>query len=268
MDFKDWYDKGYGWLLEALPSILIAIVVLIGGLWLIRLLKKWLNNILTRRKVNPSIRPFLLGLIGITFQILLVLAVMQIIGIRMTIFAAVIGAVGVAFGLALSGTLQNFTGGILILLFKPFRAGDTIIAQGQEGVVSSIQMFHTTVLSLDNKTVIIPNSKLSNEVIINISRQGMRRLDIEMKFNFDVDPEHVKKLIIDSINSTNKVSDNPPLKIGVSAIEADGFKLGIYLWIKAEDFEEIKFLLQQKIIEDLKAAGRQTSGKLINYDLR
>lgn len=260
MNFKEWYDKGYGWLIEALPNIAVAIIVLIAGLWFIRLLKKWLNNILTRRKVNPTIRPFLLGLMATIFQVLLVLSVMQILGIRMTIFAAAIGAVGVAFGLALSGTLQNFTGGILILLFKPFRVGETILAQGQEGVVFSIQLFHTTVISLDNKTVIIPNSKLSNEVITNISRQGMRRLDIEMKFNFGVDPEQVKKIISDSIHSTNKVSENPPLKMGVTTIEADGYKLGTYLWIKAQEFEEVKFQLQQQIIQDLKNGGVKLPG--------
>src|SRR4030095_938030 len=167
---------------------------------------------------------------------------------------------GVAFGLALSGTLQNFTGGIMILLFKPFRVGETILAQGQEGVVSSIQLFHTTVLSLDNKTVIIPNSKLSNEVIINVSRQGMRRLDIEMKFNYGVDPEHVKKVIADSVNSTSKISEKPAMKIGVAMVEPDGYRLGTYLWIKANEFEEIKFLIQQKIIEDLKGAGINLPG--------
>ena len=260
MNFKEWYDKGYGWLIEAIPNILVAFAVLFVGLWLIRLLKKWTGNIFNRRKVNPTIRPFLLGLMATVLQVLLVLAVMQILGIRMTIFAAVIGAVGVAFGLALSGTLQNFTGGIMILLFKPFRVGETILAQGQEGVVSSIQLFHTTVLSLDNKTVIIPNSKLSNEVIINISRQGMRRLDIEMKFNYGVDPEHVKKIIADSINSTNKISDKPAMKIGVAMVEPDGYRLGVYLWIKANEFEEIKFIIQQKMIEDLKAAGIKLPG--------
>ena len=260
MNFKEWYDKGYGWLIEAIPNILVAFAVLFVGLWLIRLLKKWTGNIFNRRKVNPTIRPFLLGLMSTVLQVLLILAVMQILGIRMTIFAAVIGAVGVAFGLALSGTLQNFTGGIMILLFKPFRVGETILAQGQEGVVSSIQLFHTTVLSLDNKTVIIPNSKLSNEVIINISRQGMRRLDIEMKFNYGVDPEHVKKIIADSINSTNKISDKPAMKIGVAMVEPDGYRLGVYLWIKANEFEEIKFIIQQKMIEDLKAAGIKLPG--------
>jgi len=260
MNFKEWYDKGYGWLIEAIPNILVAFAVLFVGLWLIRLFKKWTGNIFNRRKVNPTIRPFLLGLMSTVLQVLLILAVMQILGIRMTIFAAVIGAVGVAFGLALSGTLQNFTGGIMILLFKPFRVGETILAQGQEGVVSSIQLFHTTVLSLDNKTVIIPNSKLSNEVIINISRQGMRRLDIEMKFNYGIDPEHVKKIIADSINSTSKISEKPAMKMGVAMVEPDGYRLGVYLWIKANEFEEIKFIIQQKMIEDLKAAGIKLPG--------
>ena len=121
------------------------------------------------------------GALNILLKILLALALLQVLGIQMTMFAALVGAFGVAAGLALSGTLENFTSGILILLLKPFRVGDNIIAQAQEGTVTSIQLFYTVVLTFDNRTVIVPNSKLSNEVIINLSREGLRRMDIELK---------------------------------------------------------------------------------------
>src|SRR3954470_10993697 len=139
---------------------------------------------MTRRQLDSSLQPFLLSLLFTILQVLLLLTAMQIIGIQMTIFAALIGGIGVAAGLALSGTLQNFTSGILILLLKPFRVGDIIIAQGQEGIVQSIQIFYTVVVTYDNRDVIIPNSKLSNDLIINISQEGKRRLDLDIKLPY------------------------------------------------------------------------------------
>src|SRR6478672_7756185 len=144
------------------PKVLFGLVIVAVGLWLISLLKKWLTNHLLKKKVNSSVRPFLVNLSIVTLQILLGLAFMQIVGIQMTAFAALLGAFGVAAGLALSGTLQNFTSGVLILLLKPFRVGDNIIAQGQEGTVHSIEIFYTIVTTFDNRSVIVPNGKLLN----------------------------------------------------------------------------------------------------------
>ena len=136
---------------------------------------------MTKKQFDSSIQPFLMSLLFAILQIFAVIATMDVVGIRMTIFTVLIGGIGVAAGLALSGTLQNFTSGILILLLKPFRVGDTIIAQGQEGVVRLIQIFYTIVVAYDNKDVIIPNSKLSNDLIINISQEGKRRMDLDIK---------------------------------------------------------------------------------------
>ena len=196
----------------------------------------------------------------VAMQIILVLAVLQMLGVRMTIFTALIGAVGVAAGLALSGTLQNFTSGILILLLKPFRVGDNIVAQGQDGIVSSIQLFFTVVITFDNKTVIIPNSKLSNEVIINISRQGKRRLDMEIKFNYGFDFSKIKDVVIATLHGMSQVAGNPAPRIGVSVLDPDGFKVMINSWVEAKDFENSKLQIQQKVIEDLKAAGMKLPG--------
>src|SRR3954452_4412404 len=178
MKLDKFYDQAYAWILKVGPKILIGVVVIFIGLWFIRLLRKWLTNHLLTKGVTSSIRPFLVNLTITALQILLILGFMQIVGIEMTMFSVVIGAFGVAAGLALSGTLQNFTSGILILLLKPFRVGENIIAQGQEGTVTSIQIFYTILLTYDNKDVIIPNSKLSNELIVNLSQEGKRRLDL------------------------------------------------------------------------------------------
>ncbi|RZL15662.1 MAG: mechanosensitive ion channel, partial [Pedobacter sp.] len=158
---NDFYEKIYDWIIIKAPSVIIGIVVLVLGLYLIKWLGKWLQNGMHRKDVNPSLRPFLSSLLIITLRILLVLSVMQIIGIQLTFLTVLIGGISVAAGLALSGTLQNFASGVLILLLKPFVVGDNIIAQGQEGTVTSIQIFYTIVTTFDNRTVVIPNSKLS-----------------------------------------------------------------------------------------------------------
>lgn len=256
------YDKIYTWLLTVGPRLLLAIIVTFFGVWLIRLLKKWLKRAFLKRRLNASFRPFLISLIVTIVQIILILAVLQALGVRMTIFTALIGAIGVAIGLALSGTLQNFTSGIIILLLKPFRIGDNIVAQGQDGIVSSIQLFYTVVITFDNKTVIIPNSKLSNEVIINISRQGKRRLDMEIKFNYGFDFSKIKSVVSDTLKQASQVADNPAPRIGVSVLDPDGFRVMINSWVEAKDFENSKLLIQQKVIEDLKSAGMKLPGML------
>jgi small conductance mechanosensitive channel len=215
---------------------------------------------LRRTSESSSLLPFVVSLVSTAFQVLLILSVMQIIGIKMTVFAAVIGAFGVAAGFALSGTLQNFTSGILILFMKPYQVGDKIIAQGQEGTVESIQIFYTVVTTYDNKTVIIPNSKLSNEVIINISREGKRRLDVELKFNFGADFAQIKEMVNESIKNMQGILQDPEVRIGISSIDPDGYKILVSAWVEAHGFQESKLVFQERLIRDLKAKGLKLPG--------
>jgi small conductance mechanosensitive channel len=260
INLENFYDRAYNWVITFGPRILISIIVLFIGLWLIRLFKKWLLKVLQRRNIDPSICSFLQGVISIALQILLLLGLMQILGIQMTIFAAVIGAFGVAAGLALSGTLQNFASGVLILILKPYRVGDNIVTQGQEGTVTTIQLFYTIVLTFDNKTVIVPNSKLSNEIIINLSRQGTRRMDVELKFNYGVDFNQLKQIIERSIHDYGKINKVPEHRIGVSDVESDGYKVVINAWINAHGFEDTRYAFQQILIDDLKKSGIKLPG--------
>lgn len=213
-----------------------------------------------RRQLDGSFQPFLLSLIITVMQVLLILGCMQVLGVEMTIFTALVGAFGVAAGLALSGTLQNFTSGILILLLKPYTVGDNIVAQGHDGIVSSIQLFYTVMVTRDNRTVIIPNSKLSNEVIINISKMGKRRMDVEMKFNYGYDFEHIRSIIDKTLNASPLVENQPEPKIGISALDPDGFKVVINGWVAAFEFEDKKYEVQQKLVSDLKLAGVKLPG--------
>lgn len=260
MNLDKFYDKANNWVLTVGPRILVGIGVILLGLWLIGIVKKWMNHHLLKKDITSSIRPFLVNLIVTTLQVLLVLGFMQIVGIQMTVFAAAIGAFGVAAGLALSGTLQNFTSGVLILLLKPFRVGDNIYAQGQEGTVRTIQIFFTIMTTFDNRTVIFPNSKLSNEVIVNLSREGRRRLDIELKFGFGTDFRQVQAIVEKSIQAVKGLLNEPAHRIGLVSIEGDGFKVAVNVWTPAHGFEDVKLVLQQKIVEDLKAGGVRLPG--------
>jgi small conductance mechanosensitive channel len=253
------YDAGYQWLITYGPKILLAIVVFTVGQWLIHLIRKWLKRFFLSPKFT-QIRPFAEGFIAVTLQVLLVLLLMQVLGIKMTIFAAVIASFGVAAGLALSGTLQNFASGILILTLRPYEIGDNIITQGQEGTVSSIQLFYTVVTSFDNKTIIVPNSKLSNEIIINLSRKGNRRIDIDLKFQYLVDIQQVKNIITEVIQSSKNLLSEPQHRITVSSIDADGYHLLINVWTSAHGFNDTKYALQERIVDSLKRSGVKLPG--------
>jgi small conductance mechanosensitive channel len=260
MDINKFYDRAYTWTLNFGPRLIMALIVLFVGFWLVRVMRHWLNLYLNRREIDPSIKTFLYSLIITLMQVLVILGAMQVVGVQMTIFAALVGGVGVAAGLALSGTLQNFTSGIIILFLKPYRVGDNIITQGQEGTVTSIQLFYTTVLTFDNRTVIVPNSKLSNEIIVNLSREGTRRLDIEFKFNFGFDPEEVKAVMAKTLANSKELLTTPESRIGITHIENDGYKIAVQVWAKAHGFEDARMLLHRQLINDMKAAGIKLPG--------
>jgi len=260
MKLEKFYDRVYDWIISYGPRLILGILVLLIGLWLIKLLVKWLHMRMHKRKVDPTAKPFLLSLFGVALRIILILGVMQIMGMQMTLFTALVGAFGVAAGLALSGTLQNFASGIIILLNKPFKVGDNIITQNQEGTVTSIQIFYTLITTFDNRSLIVPNSKLSNEVIINISRKGTRRLDLEMKFSNAIEIDEVKDIIAKSIGKCTSVLAMPERRIGVATIENDGYKIGVNVWVNAHGFQDTKLAIQEQLLKDIKNSGLKIPG--------
>jgi small conductance mechanosensitive channel len=260
MDFQKLYTRGIDWLLLYGPKILLAIIVFFVGLWLIRILKKVIYKALARRIAHSSLVPFVVSLSITAFHILLALLCLQIAGFQLTLFAALVAAFGVAAGLALSGTLQNFTSGIMILLLKPFKVGDNVIAQGQEGTVTAIEIFYTVVTTFDNRTVIFPNNKLSNEVIINTSRQGSRRIDIELKFNYGVAFEKIKSIVEKTMTALPDLKKEPAYRVGISSLDPDGFKVMINVLTNAHGFQDTRYLVQERIMENLKGDGIKLPG--------
>lgn len=250
-NWDKFYAKLSDWAVMNLPRIALAIVVLLLGLWLSRVFSKWLRRTLEKKDFNASLRYFILNLIVIAVQILVVVFSLQIAGVQLTFFTAIVAGLSVAAGLALSGTLQNFVSGILILLLHPYRVGDTVIMQGQEGTVSSIQLFYTIITTFDNKTIIVPNGQLSNNVTINLSREGRRRLDIELKFLYKIEFDPVKELLAEIIKSTPDILQDPEPRIGILKLEPDRFTVAVQAWTPAHGFEDIRFLLQEKLLKEL-----------------
>jgi small conductance mechanosensitive channel len=254
------YDAAYHWIINYGPRLLIGLAVLFIGLWVIRWIVNRSHRHLHEKGVDPSVKPFLLSLIGVALRILLLIGVMQIMGIQLTLFTAIVGAFGVAVGLALSGTLQNFASGILILLLKPFAVGDNIITQGMEGTVTAIEIFYTMVTTFDNRMVIVPNSKLSNEVIINISREGNRRLDLSVKLPNNVDIKQAKEVINKAIDKAENVLASPERRIGVGDLQGDAYMLSVNVWVNAHGYQDTKLAVQEAILQDMKDAGLKIPG--------
>jgi small conductance mechanosensitive channel len=256
----DFYNVASSWLLLHGSQLLISIIVLLIGLRIITFIGVRLRSRMSKRKVHSSLQPFFLSLSLTALYILLIIGVAAINGVSISSFSAVLGGFTVAVGLALSGTFQNFAGGVLILLLKPFELDDSIVAQGQDGKVISIQIFYTVLLTADNKTVIIPNGKLFNEVIVNVTREGKRRLDFEVKLGYYVDVDVAKQIMTKAIQSTDKILQEEGIRVGIIAFEVDCIRYTINVWVNPSDFLTAKIALQENIVKDLKAGGVRLLG--------
>jgi len=188
-------DRAIELLMDYGPRLLLAIITLIVGLWLIGRLVKFTKRLMDKRDFDNSLKSFLSSIISVLLKVLLVISVMSMIGIAMTSFIAILGAAGLAVGLALSGTLQNFAGGVMIMIFKPFQVGDFIEAQGHTGSVKEIQIFNTILKTPDNKTIIIPNGGLSTDSIVNFSTEETRRVDFTFGIGYNDNIDQVKNKI-------------------------------------------------------------------------
>ena len=254
MKLQEFYTQFHNWLVVHGQDYIFGLIVFIVGLLGIRLIKTRLRARMARNSVHSSLRPFFQSLTIISLYVLLILTVLKIIGFELTFFSTVVGAFGVAAGLALSGTFQNFAGGVLILMLKPFKIGDDIVAQGQEGEVKSIQLFYTVVMTYDNRQVIIPNGKLFNEVIVNINREQKRRVDFELKLGYIVEVDQVKGIIEAAIKTFPSIQHKPAPLVGVIALELDGIRFTVRVWVNTRDYLHTKIKLQEKIIKDLREA--------------
>lgn len=244
-----------GLLLEYSPKVVYAIVLLIVGLFIISLIVKGAKKVMRKRGFEETLIKFLSNLIGWALKILLFVSIIAKLGVATTSFAAVIGAAGLAIGLALQGSLSNFAGGTLIMIFKPFKVGDLIEAQGEIGVVREIEIFTTKLTGLSNKEIIIPNGVLSNGNIINYTSLGTRRVDLVFGVGYDSDIKQTKNVLMNILTSHPKILDTPEPSVTVLELADSSVNFAVRPWCKTEDYWDVYFEVTEKTKIELDKAG-------------
>ena len=228
-------------------KILLAIVVFLVGRWIVRRLNKLLAKILEKRHVEASLSTFVKSLVNITLTLLLIIVVIGVLGIETSSFIALFASAGVAIGMALSGTLQNFAGGVMILLFKPFKVGDTIEAQGQSGTVREIQIFNTILATPDNKIIIIPNGGLSTGLMKNYSREATRRVDWEFGIAYGDDYTKAQAVIARLLDADGRVLKDPAYFIALTSLGESSVNIVVRAWVNAGDYWGVYFDMNEKV---------------------
>ena len=240
-------QKGVDLLLEFGPRVLYALITLFVGLWLIRIVIRSIKKAMDKGKMEPSLNKFLGSFLSILLKLLLLVTVATMLGIEATSFVAMLGAAGLAVGLALQGSLSNFAGGVLILVFKPFKVGDFIDAQGFLGSVDSIQVLNTILKTPDNKTIIIPNGALANGSITNFTTESTRRVDMKFGIGYGDDIGKTKDVLRRLITTDNRVLKTPEPVIVVSGLGDSSVDLTVRAWCNAPDYWNIFFDMQEKV---------------------
>jgi small conductance mechanosensitive channel len=232
---------------EYVPKLIGGIIVLIIGLWVTKIITKAVGKSLEKSKMDQSLVPFLKSITNIVLKVLVGITVMGMIGIQMTSFVAIIGAAGLAVGMALSGTLQNFAGGVIILILKPFKIGDFIEAQGYVGTVKEISIFATMLNTVDKKLVIIPNGPLSTSALTNFSAEPNRRVDWTFGIAYGDDVENFKRAINDFIADDQRILKDPAPFIGLSELADSSVNFTVRVWVDGADYWGVFFDMNEKV---------------------
>lgn len=250
-------DLSESWLplvLQYAGQLGLALITLALGWWLINVITSRVGRLLQRRQVDPTLHGFIGSLASIVFKVLLLVSVASMVGIETTSFVAAIGAAGLAIGLALQGSLGNFAGGVLILLFRPIRVGEWIEAQGVAGTVHSIQIFHTVLKSADNKTIVVPNGSLSNGHITNYSREPRRRADINIGIDYSADIKLARQILLDIAQDERVLRDPEPV-VFVTGLGDSSVNLSLRVWVATGDFWPVTFSFTERVKERFDEAG-------------
>jgi small conductance mechanosensitive channel len=234
-------DKLIDLLLNWGPKLVLAIGLLVVGIIIINRLVRISRRLLKKREIDPTLIPFLTGLVNITLKAVLIISVIDIVGIKTTSFVAVLGAAGLAVGLALQGSLGNFAGGVLIIIFKPYKVGDYIETQGQAGTVESIQIFNTVLTNFESVRIIIPNGAMSSGNITNYSARKNRRLDLVFGISYEDDLENAKNILKEMAASDERIMKDPEPFVAVQELAESSVNLLVRIWCKNEDYWNINF---------------------------
>ncbi|WP_449431313.1 mechanosensitive ion channel family protein [Pseudomonas putida] len=241
-------------IMEYGSRVLLALLTLMVGWWIISRLSERLGKLVGLRVSDPALQSFISTLANVVLKVLLLVSVASMIGIETTSFVAAIGAAGLAICLALQGSLANFAGGVLILMFRPFRIGDVIEAQGVSGTVDSIQIFHTVVRTGDNKTVIMPNGALSNGIITNHNRQPTRQVVFNVGVDYDADLQKAREVLLE-LGKDPRVLPQPAPAAVVSELGDSSITVSLRVWVKTPDYWGLMFMLNERARDRLRAEG-------------
>lgn len=241
-DFKTTTDQLVSILINYAPRIVSAIVILILGFWIIKLIVRKLRSVLVKGEMDSSWAPFFASATNVILYILLILSVASIIGIQTASFVAILGAIGLAIGLALQGSFSNFAGGVMILMFKPIKLGEYIESNGVAGKVNDIHLFNTTLQSYDNKIIMVPNGVLSNNVIINYSRAKTRFVEWTFGIGYDDSIEQVRKLIIEEIFTDDRVINKAKPFVSVADLASSSVNILVRAEVKQKDYWDVLYI--------------------------
>ena len=240
---------------EAGKSILLAAIVAVIGYYIVRFINNMVARILERRNVEPTVQSFLKSFVNITLLILLILTIVSTLGVNTTSLAALLASAGLAVGMALSGNLQNLAGGIILLLFKPYKVGDYIEAQGVSGTVKAIQIFHTILTTPDNKELFIPNGALSSGNITNYSKNDLRRVDMVVSVEYGTDTEKVKQVTQELLRSDSRILKDPAPFVAVNELGDNGVFFSIRVWVNGSDYWNVFFDTNERIYNEFNKQG-------------
>jgi small conductance mechanosensitive channel len=254
-NFDTYTSKAVELIMAYAPKVVLAVITLVVGLWLIGLITKVTRKSMEKTKVDKTLIPFITNLLSWGLKALLLISVASMVGIATTSFVAVLGAAGLAVGLALQGSLANFAGGVLILIFKPYNVGDLVEAQGHLGVVKEVQIFNTILLTPDNKRVIIPNGAVSNGSIVNYSAEGLLRVDLVIGIAYESDIPKAKEVLSKVMSDHQLVLEEPQSTVAVSELADSSVNLVVRPWCKASDYWQVYFDITEQAKVNLEDNG-------------
>lgn len=237
------------------PKVVLAIVTLIVGLWIIKLVTNSTRKAMTKKEFDPSLTPFLVTILSVALKVMLLISVVGMVGIEVTSFIAVLGAVGLAIGLALQGTLQNFAGGVVILLLRPFKVGDVLDAKGYVGTVREIHVFYTIISTFDKKTVYIPNGSLANSDMTNLSQEDTRRNAWTFGIGYGDDVDKAKAVLKRLIDEDERILKDPEPFIAVESLGDSSVNIVVRAWSTASDLWPVHFDMNEKVYKEFTKEG-------------
>ena len=253
---SDWLPQlVHDYLIPLGLKIIAAIVVFILGRWIIKLVKKWMANGVMSRRGDATLHSFLSNLVSVFLYFILIIFIISILGINTSSLVALLASAGLAVGMALSGTLQNFGGGVMIILFRPFKVGDFISAQGFEGKVSEIQIFNTHLLTVDNKEVILPNGSLSTGVMTNFSKQGTRRVDWVFSMAYGDDYDRAKAVLKELCAADPKIKETPEPFVELLKLNDSSVDLTVRAWVDSADYWPVFFAMNERVYKAFAQEG-------------